>query len=119
MDDQLNSWKEIATYLNRAVRTVHRWEQSEGLPVHRIQHTNGASVHAYRSELDAWMRERSAGPATKDASVLERELSAGWVYCGVATFFLMLSLVWIIGHGHFEIRLGPASYVSASGGSQK
>ena len=30
---RLNSWKEIAAYLRCGVRTVQRWEKSEGLPV--------------------------------------------------------------------------------------
>ena len=44
-EDRLDSWKEIAAYLNRGVRTVRRWEREEGLPVHR---------HASR----AWQRLR-------------------------------------------------------------
>jgi hypothetical protein len=35
---RLESWKEIATYLNRHVTTVRRWERREGLPVHRHMH---------------------------------------------------------------------------------
>jgi hypothetical protein len=31
----LESWKQIAAYLDRSERTVRRWEASEGLPVHR------------------------------------------------------------------------------------
>jgi Tol biopolymer transport system component len=50
----LESWKEIAAYLNRDVRTVTRWEKSERLPVHRHQHQARSSVYAYPSELDAW-----------------------------------------------------------------
>lgn len=52
--DRLDSWKEIAAYLRRDVRTVRRWEQKERLPVHRHQHHQRGSVYAYRSELDAW-----------------------------------------------------------------
>lgn len=52
--DILDSWKEIAIYLNRDVRTAMRWEQTRGLPVHRLP--GGAAVHALRSELDAWRR---------------------------------------------------------------
>jgi hypothetical protein len=52
--DRLESWKEIAAYLKREVRTVQRWEKKEGLPVHRHQHDERASVYAYKSELDAW-----------------------------------------------------------------
>src|ERR1700720_4403293 len=37
-DKKLVSWKEIAVYLGREVRTVQRWENTEGLPVHRHEH---------------------------------------------------------------------------------
>jgi TolB-like protein/Flp pilus assembly protein TadD len=52
--DQLDSWKEIAAYFKRDQRTVRRWEESEGLPVHRHQHKSRAAIFAYKSELDAW-----------------------------------------------------------------
>src|SRR5207249_9472999 len=35
---RLDSWKEIAAYLGRGITTVQRWEQKEGLPVHRLPH---------------------------------------------------------------------------------
>ena len=54
----VESWKEIAAYLKRDVRTVKRWEKSEGLPVHRYLHQARSSVYAYPSELDAWKIER-------------------------------------------------------------
>ena len=38
-NDRLDSWKEIAAYLNRSVRTVTRWEREESLPVHRHLHS--------------------------------------------------------------------------------
>lgn len=56
---QLDSWKEIAAYLKRGVRTVRRWEKEEGLPVRRHHHSKLASVYAYRSELDAWLAARA------------------------------------------------------------
>jgi len=58
-EDRLDSWKEIAGYLNRSVRTLYRWEKDEGLPVHRHQHKELGSVFAYKSELDAWVSARS------------------------------------------------------------
>src|SRR6187549_62119 len=58
-EDRLDSWKEIAGYLNRSVRTVYRWEKDEGLPVHRHQHRELGSVFAYKGELDAWLNARS------------------------------------------------------------
>jgi hypothetical protein len=35
--DRLESWKEIAAYLQRDIRTVQRWERLNGLPVYRRQ----------------------------------------------------------------------------------
>lgn len=57
-EKRLESWKEIATHLNRAVRTVKRWEETENLPVRRHLHQSGSSVYAYPSELDAWRATR-------------------------------------------------------------
>ena len=56
--DRLDSWKEIAAYLRRSVRTVTRWEREEGLPVHRHLHSKSGTVYAYRPELDAWWTSR-------------------------------------------------------------
>ena len=57
-EDPIESWKEIATYLKRDVRTAKRWEKSEGLPVHRQMHQARGSVFAYASELEAWKSSR-------------------------------------------------------------
>ena len=59
--DRLDSWKEIAVYLRRSVRTVMRWENGEDLPVHRHQHGKQGSVYAYRAELDDWWARREGG----------------------------------------------------------
>src|SRR4029450_11678718 len=56
--DRLDSWKEIAAYLKRSVRTVTRWEREEGLPVHRHLHTRSGTVYAFKPELDAWWAAR-------------------------------------------------------------
>jgi pentatricopeptide repeat protein len=62
---RLESWKEIAAYLGRDVRTVQRWERQEHLPVHRLHHHKLGSVYAYAAEVDAWRtgRELEAGAA--------------------------------------------------------
>ncbi len=55
---QLDSWKEIAAYLNRDVTTVQRWEKREAMPVHRHLHDKRGSVYALAEELDAWRENR-------------------------------------------------------------
>ncbi len=51
----LNSWKEIAAYLNRGVRTVQRWERDLRLPVHRIGKGPRSPVYASVPELRFWL----------------------------------------------------------------
>jgi hypothetical protein len=66
--DHLDSWKEIAAYLRREVRT-ERWERREGLPVHRHFHAKASSVCAFKDEIDAWLHSRSRAasePASKE-----------------------------------------------------
>jgi TolB-like protein/tetratricopeptide (TPR) repeat protein len=63
---RLDSWKEIAAYLNRDVTTVQRWERREGMPVHRHLHDKRGSVYALSSELDAWVLARKPVAADED-----------------------------------------------------
>src|ERR1041385_8780568 len=61
--DRLDSWKEIASYLRRDVRTVQRWEKKEGLPVYRHLHDKLGSIYAYRNELTEWFNTRQQSGA--------------------------------------------------------
>jgi excisionase family DNA binding protein len=55
----LTSWKEIARYLGKGVRTVQRWEQEFGLPVRRpIGALQKSAVLLHREEVDAWLATR-------------------------------------------------------------
>ena len=94
---RLDSWKEIASYLKRGIRTVQRWERDEGLPVHRLDHAKRGSVYASRRELTAWWESRrrpdsapastsAAASATPRESRLERVTSTS-----AATFWPALS----------------------------
>src|SRR5947209_7808163 len=56
--DRLDSWKEIASFLRRDVRTVQRWEKKEALPVYRHLHDKLGSIYAYRNELTDWFNAR-------------------------------------------------------------
>jgi TolB-like protein/Flp pilus assembly protein TadD len=56
-NDRLDSWKEIAAYLKKEVRTVQRWEKNLGLPVRRLAQGKQGTVFAYKSDLDAWWQQ--------------------------------------------------------------
>lgn len=71
-DLYLDSWKEIASYLRRDIRTVQLWEKHEGLPIHRHTHNARASVYAYAREIDVWMKKRRQGVGA-EAPVQEAE----------------------------------------------
>lgn len=65
----LSSWKNIAAYLDRGVRTVQRWETTLGLPVHRMSAGQLAPVFAYEREIDLWLRDTGTGPKHFPASI--------------------------------------------------
>ena len=54
----LHSWKSIAKFLSRSVRTARRWEENENLPVRRHKHLKNNSVFAYTHELEQWLHGR-------------------------------------------------------------
>src|ERR1700675_4604630 len=55
---RLDSWKAIADYLDRNVRTVTRWGDERGLPIHRVPGGKRQAVFAYTYEIDAWLVSR-------------------------------------------------------------
>jgi len=59
----LTSWKDIARYMGKGVRTVQRWEQDFGLPVRRPQGSNKKAVLARPRDLDAWVAMRCSSRA--------------------------------------------------------
>jgi hypothetical protein len=93
----LNSWKEIAAYLNRGVRTVQRWENELGLPVRRPRNTHRSPVIAMRSEIDEWIKSGAqkeeeqkprlavSGPSdSSDWRFLITEIGSGLTLVGIA-----------------------------------
>jgi Tol biopolymer transport system component len=96
--DRLDSWKEIAAYLRRSVRTVTRWEREEGLPVHRHLHSKSGTVYAHKLELDAWWGSRgreinsdASEPPSPETSWLRRP----WLLAGLVAL-LLAGFVWLV-----------------------
>ncbi len=58
--DQFSSWKEIASYVGVSVRRAQQWEIELGLPVERFTVGQRARIRARRSEIDRWLRTRTA-----------------------------------------------------------
>ena len=111
---KLDSWKEIAAYLDRDPRTVQLWEKLEGLPVHRLNHTARPSVYAFTAEIDAWYRARSGNeappPQASAVPAVEphrpRKVVQLAVFAGTALFCLGLLTAYLVNERH---HLAPAA----------
>src|SRR4051812_24196274 len=68
MDRVLSSWKEIAQYLGKSVRTVQRWEEQLGLPLRRPVSKERGIVFALTTEIDEWLlNQNHTQPAIANA----------------------------------------------------
>jgi Tol biopolymer transport system component len=70
--DRVESWKEIARYLRKDLRTVQRWEKLYGLPVHR---SPSGAVYAITSELDRWKAGGATAQSGSDGHVAQQTIS--------------------------------------------
>jgi hypothetical protein len=68
----LNSWKEIAAYMGRGVRTVQRWERELGLPVRRPRGKERSAVIALTTDLDRWLHKVPQGTLNSHPSTNEK-----------------------------------------------
>jgi Tol biopolymer transport system component len=91
----LQSWKEIAAYLERDERTARRWEKTAGLPVRRHHDGPRSTVYAYPSELETWRlaREPKSGELLEKKHRQRRNLTvfAAVLTALFATWFLTYS----------------------------
>ena len=73
--DRLDSWKEIAAYLKREVRTVQRWEKNLRLPVRRLAHQKGPHCPIVSTQADtprsAFVRDLSASASGQQVRKLD------------------------------------------------
>jgi tetratricopeptide (TPR) repeat protein len=53
------------------VRTVQRWERTQGLPVHRHHHSRLSTAYAFKSELDRWWDNRPLDGQGENAPAAE------------------------------------------------
>ena len=129
--DRLDGWKDIAAYLGRNERTVRRWEEREGLPVHRHAHDKRSSVYAYRLELERWRSSRTpedeegteppVGAAPLENEPLQPSIpristpSKAWL--AAICIALLIIGAWLMGRA--GRRAGPAEQSRLSGATHR
>lgn len=67
----LTSWKDIAQYVGKGVRTVQRWEKELGLPVRRPKQARKSAVLAVPSEINDWVKSQQFNSGPRDGSEKE------------------------------------------------
>ncbi len=107
---ELNSWKEIAAFLDVSVRTAQTWESQKGLPVHRMRAGRGR-VSARTDEIEVWKAVALRGhPWWMKPRIL-------YTYAAMATVLLLAA----VGHELFihsaTARKGPPARFEISGRS--
>ncbi len=97
-DNLLSSWKEISEFLKCDVKTCRRWEQTVGLPVHRVSEVSKSRVFAYKEELDGWLKKRVAnGAAERQPSARKTRRRPGLgLGLGLAAAGLVLVFLWAV-----------------------
>ncbi len=120
-EDRLDSWKEIAAYLNRDVTTVQRWEKREGMPVHRHLHDRQGSVYAFSSELDGWVQSRRLRSEAEEKEYpvetqVDAQVDGGprrtlrlarWLVVGGVTVLALLTVTYFMTRSRNRIATGP------------
>lgn len=72
MPQHLVSWKEIARYVGKGVRTVQRWEHCWDFPVRRPGNRSKGTVLAFTDEIDSWMHSQFAPNGAGSEGEVER-----------------------------------------------
>jgi len=112
---RLDSWKEIAAFFDRDIRTVQLWERREQLPVHRHEHGSRSSVYAWPEELQQWLQQRK--PPQPPASglpetALEHKLDKQRILLMVAAS-LVLAAATVLGWRSWRLREMKSQTISA------
>jgi hypothetical protein len=134
---RLDSWKAIADYLGRNVRTVTRWADERGLPIHRVPGGKRRAVFAYKDEIDAWLNSPSSShvmdveaeeseievPRSSGSGNIQHVSKLGHKLLDTRTFkwfvllgsFCVLALFWVFGivsvNSHISAALRPLRFV--------
>jgi hypothetical protein len=71
----LTSWKDIANYLGKGVRTVQRWELQLGLPVRRPKNGKRHMVIASSEEIDQWFHAQGFSNPNRELERLRERVA--------------------------------------------
>jgi hypothetical protein len=94
---KLDSWKEIAEYIGRDVRTAMRWESEMGLPVRRVPGGKRRAVFGLTDEIDAWIQARGK-EIPEPLSAAPNRRTAWGIALAAAVCVLLIATPFFLGH---------------------
>jgi hypothetical protein len=69
----LSSWKDIAKFIGKGVRTAQRWEKELGLPVRRPKQGGKSAVLAIPLEINRWIGLQGISEGRRQEGKSERD----------------------------------------------
>lgn len=84
-ENDLIGVKAVADFLSISVRNVYNWEKKFGLPLHRVAGVSGHRIHAYKDELERWLKSKEKGQLKRNAKRI-------WIPVAVIVPLFLLSL---------------------------
>ena len=113
---RLDSWKEIALFFSKDVRTVKRWEKERALPVHRAPGKPGGSVYAFTDELTRWLNassakleEVAAGPALVEKVPPVSPFATFRIVSAILIVVIAVAIAWFYSARHASMSLASSS----------
>jgi hypothetical protein len=106
-ENKLIGYKAIAQYLDMSIRNVRLWEKNLGLPLHRISGHHGYRIHAFKDEIDQFVREKDGGALKKQ----KHKKIVLAVILSICTLIITIGLVLLMpGSSTPEESDGPATF---------
>jgi tetratricopeptide (TPR) repeat protein len=116
---RLDSWKEIALFFSKDVRTVKRWEKERALPVHRAPGKPGGSVYAFTDELTRWLNASSAkleevAPGPDPAATVPpvRSSTVFRIVSAILIVVIVVAIAWFYSARHASMSWANSSLAS-------
>ena len=104
--EKLDSWKEIAAFIGRDVRTAIRWAKQQGMPVHRVPGAKRSRVYGSRSEITSWLEGRPHDPPSVTSGAEKRRSKVTWFWAvGIVASAILALIAW---RGHADSQVLPA-----------
>jgi hypothetical protein len=98
--DRLESWKQIAAFIERDERTAMRWAKELGMPVQRISASKRSRIYASRNEIEAWLssqrtQAKPVAPVDIQPPPVPRSWPRAWFIAALATAVVVTTfIVW-------------------------